>query len=396
MKALRILSVLLLVSWLAQAFAGDRNEARHARWKTLDGKRPLVIGHRGASGYLPEHTLAAYELAIEQGADFVEPDLVSTKDGHLIARHEPMLDPTTDVASRPEFAHKKTTKRLDGIPTTAFFAGDFTLAEIKQLRAIQPRADRPQQFNGRFEIPTLEEIIALVRRESHYRGREIGIYPETKHPTFHFALGLPLEEKLLDVLQKHHLTAKHDPVIIQSSETANLQYLRTRTKVRLVQLIDAGDVALDGTLTYAPPFDKPYNHAIVGEPRGFGDLVKPQSLADIAKYADGIGPWKCYIVSVRGVDSNGDGKADDVNDDGAVNDADKRTTPPTNLVGLAHSLGLFVHTWTFRNEPGTLASDYHGDPRNEYLQFYRLGVDGVFSEFPDTAIEARRAAARQR
>jgi glycerophosphoryl diester phosphodiesterase len=393
MKMLSILAISLLLG--APAFATAEDDGRHGRerWNTLDGKRPLVIAHRGASGYLPEHTLASYELAIAQGADFIEPDLVSTKDGHLIARHEPVLDGTTDVASRPEFAHKKTTKLLDGIPTTAFFASDFTLAEIKRLRAIQSHADRPQQFNGRFEIPTLKEIIALVQRESRSRGRKIGIYPETKHPTFHFALGLPLEEALLEILAKHGLTGKHDPVIIQSFETANLQYLRKRTKVRLVQLMDGDDVALDGTLTYAPPLDKPYNFAIVGDPRGFGDLVRPQSLAEIAKYADGIGPWKRYVVSVRGTDANGDGRADDVNGDGAVNDADKRTTPPTNLVHLAHSLGLFVHTWTFRNELGTLAADYGGDPRKEYLQFYRLGVDGVFSEFPDTAIEARRAGA---
>jgi len=398
MKLLGILAVTMAAVLAAPAFANDKNDDRHGhvRWNTLDGKRPLVIGHRGASGYLPEHTLAAYELAIEQGADFVEPDLVSTKDGHLIARHEPVLDATTDVASRPEFAHKKSTKLLDGISTTAFFASDFTLAEIKQLRAIQPRADRPQEFNGQFEIPTLKEVIALVRRESRYRGREVGIYPETKHPTFHFVLGLPLEERLLDILEKHGLTDKHDPVIIQSFETANLKYLRTRTKVRLVQLIDADDVALDGTLTYAPPFDKPYNHAVIGDPRGFGDLVKPQNLAEIAKYADGIGPWKRYIVSVRGADSNGDGRADDVNGDGAVNDADKRTTPPTNLIRLAHQAGLLVHTWTFRNEAGMLAADYGGDPRKEYIQFFGLGVDGVFSDFPDTAIEARRAAAKAR
>ena len=156
MKMLSILAISLLLG--APTFATAKDDGRHGRerWNTLDGKRPLVIGHRGASGYLPQHTLASYELAIAQGADFIEPDLVSTKDGHLIARHEPVLDGTTDVASRPEFAHKKTTKLLDGIPTTAFFASDFTLAEIKQLRAIQPHADRPQQFNGQFEIPTLK------------------------------------------------------------------------------------------------------------------------------------------------------------------------------------------------------------------------------------------------
>lgn len=363
------------------------------RWRTLDGRAPLVIGHRGASGYLPEHTLESYRRAIRLGADFVEPDLVSTKDGVLIARHEPLLDGTTDVANRTEFASRKTTKLLDGIATPGFYASDFTLAEIKRLRAIQPSSARPQQFNGQFEIPTLEEILELVRRESFIQGRQVGIYPETKHPTFHAALGLPLEDKLLDTLALYGLTEAWSPVIIQSFETANLQYLRKKTRVRLVQLIDADDVSLDGSLTFAAPYDKPYNYAVVGDPRGFADLVKPQSLADIAKYADGIGPWKRYIVSVRGTDANGDGRADDVNNDGAVNDADRQTTPPSALIQLAHEAGLFVHAYTFRNERPTLAAPYAGNPVNEYVQYFTLGVDGVFSDFPDTAIAGRDVAA---
>ena len=362
------------------------------RWKTLNGQRPLVIGHRGASGYLPEHTLQAYRRAVQMGADFIEPDLVATKDGHLIARHEPILDGTTDVASRPEFASKKTTKLLDGDRVTAFFASDFTLEEIKRLRAIQPRADRPASFNGQFEIPTLEEVIELARRETYIQGRQIGIYPETKHPTFHYALGLPLEYKLLQVLERYGLTGPDAPVIIQSFETANLQYLRTRTSVRLVQLIDADDVALDGKLTYAAPYDKPYNYAVTGDARGFADLVRPANLAEIAKYADGIGPWKRYIVSVRGTDANGDGRADDVNSDGRVDERDKTAMTPTNLVQLAHEAGLFVHPYTFRNEAGTLSGSYAGNPINEYIQFFQLGVDGVFSDFPDTAVAARTAA----
>jgi glycerophosphoryl diester phosphodiesterase len=358
-------------------------------WRTLAGKRPLVIGHRGASGYLPEHTLASYQRAIELGADFVEPDLVSTSDGHLVARHEPVLDATTDVGSRAQFQDRKTTRLLDGVMTPGFYASDFTLAEIKQLRAVQPRADRPQEFNGRYEIPTLVEIIELVKSESSKRGRTIGIYPETKHPTFHYALGLPLEDKLLEVLAAHGWKDRSAPVFIQSFETANLVYLRSRSQLPLVQLIDADDVALDGTITYAPPYDKPYNFAVLGDPRGFADLVKPQGLADIARYADGIGPWKRYIVSVTGTDANGDGKADDVNGDGAVNDADKKSLAPRTLIEQAHQAGLVVHPFTFRNEAGTLASDYMGDAKNEYRQFFELGVDGVFADFPDTAIAAR-------
>ncbi|MES1204998.1 MAG: glycerophosphodiester phosphodiesterase [Pseudomonadota bacterium] len=365
------------------------------KWNTLDGRAPIVIGHRGTAGRRPEHTLESYRFAIELGADFVEPDLVVTKDGHLIARHEPLLDATTDVAKHPEFAAHRRTRLLDGVVTTGFFTCDFTLAEIKQLRAVQPRADRSHEYDGLFAIPTLDEIIDLVKRESARRGRTVGIYPETKHPSFHFALGLPLEERLLDVLSRHGLNHEGAPVFIQSFETANLMYLHGRTKIPLVQLIDADDVALDGSLTYAPPFDKPFNFAVLGDPRGFADLVKPQGLADIAKYAQGIGPWKRYIVSVRGTDANGDGKADDINGDGVVTTADRVTLPPTNLVQLAHRAGLLVHPYTFRDEDGELAADYGGDPRDEYVQFFKLGVDGVFSDFADTAVAGRREAANQ-
>lgn len=360
------------------------------RWDTLCGSEPIVIAHRGASGYLPEHTLEAYQLAVEMGADYIEPDLepdlVSTKDGHLIARHEPNLTSTTDVATRLEFANRKTTKLIDGAAETGWFASDFTLEEIKQLRAIQPRAFRAQQYNGLFEVPTLKEIITLAKRESERHGRAIGIYPETKHPTYHFALGLPLEDKLLEALDEAGWNDRKAPVFIQSFETANLKYLRTKTKVRLVQLIDADDVGLNGQLTYAPPFDKPYNHAVTGDKRGFADLVTPQGLAEIAKYADGIGPWKRYIVSVRGTDANNDGKADD---------ADKKLTQATELVKNAHNAGLLVHPYTFRSESRFLSADYGGDPKKEYIQFYKLGVDGVFSDFPDTAIAARREARKQ-
>ncbi len=363
------------------------------QWKTLNGQRPLVIGHRGASGYLPEHTIVSYRRAIEQGADFVEPDLVMTKDGVLIARHEPLLDGTTDVTSRNEFASKKSTKMLDGVETTGFYASDFTLQEIRQLRTIQPNGARPKDFDGFYLIPTLDEIITLVRHESQSRGRMIGIYPETKHPTFHYALGLPLEEELLRTLARNGWTEQYSPVIIQSFESANLRYLRTRTRVRLVQLIDANDVNLDGTLDFTAPYDKPYNNAVTGDPRRFPDLVQPTGLAEVKEYADGIGPWKRYIVSVRGADVNGDGNADDVNQDGLVNDTDKAAVPPTALIEAAHRAGLFVHAYTFRNETRTLAADYHGDPANEYVQYFLLGVDGVFSDFPDTAIMGRQRAA---
>lgn len=370
---------------------GQPNPPPGATWKTLNGKAPLVTGHRGASGYLPEHTLESYALAIDQGADYIEPDLVSTKDGILIARHEPDISATTDVASKPEFANRKTTKMLDGVAVEGFFAGDFTLAEIKQLRAVQPRAYRPQEHNGKYEIPTFDEIIQLAKDKSAEKGRVIGIYPETKHPTYHTDLGLPLEDKLLETLEKAGLTGADAKVIIQSFEVSNLQYLHTKTTLPLVQLVDADGVALDGKITLAPPYDKPYDFAQKNDPRTFPDLLTDEGLSFVAGYASGISPWKRYIVSTTGVDADKDGNADDVNADGVVNEADRTAVAAGNFIARAHAKGLFVHTWTFRSEAIFLASDYAADPTNEYEVFYNLGIDGVFSDFPDVAVKARDA-----
>jgi glycerophosphoryl diester phosphodiesterase len=338
---------------------------------------PLVIGHRGASGYLPEHTLQSYALAIKLGADYVEPDLVATKDGHLIARHEPNITNTTDVRSHPEFANRERTAVVDGVEESGFFASDFTLAEIKTLRALQTFPERPQQFNGRFEIPTLEEVIALVKRQSRKRDRRIGIYPETKHPTYHEDLGLPLEGRLVAALRRADWNSKRAPVFIQSFEQSNLKQLNRMTRVRLVQLVDANDVNADGTLNYTPPFDRPYDWTASGDPellaRTFGFFATDDGLEEISSYADGIGPWKRYIVSTAGVGS----------------DAQRTLLPPTDLIERAHEHGLLVHTWTFRNEQSRLVSDYAGNPVNEYLQFYELGIDGVFSDFPNTAFASR-------
>jgi glycerophosphoryl diester phosphodiesterase len=358
-----------------------------------DESSPLVIGHRGASGYLPEHTLQSYALAIKLGADYVEPDLVATQDGHLIARHEPNITLTTDVRSHPEFADRERTAVVDGAEETGFFASDFTLAEIKTLRAVQAFAERPQQFNGRFEIPTLDEVIALVKRESRKRRRTIGIYPETKHPTYHRDLGLPLEGKLVAGRRRAGGNGRRAPVFIQSFEQSNLKRLNRMTRVRLVQLVDAFDVDLNGSLVYEPPLDRPYDWTVSGDPelesRTFAFFATDEGLEEIRSYADGIGPWKRYIVSSAGVDANGDGQPDDVNGDGLVNEADRHALPATDLVQRAHDNGLLIHTWTFRNEQRRLLSDYAGNPVNEYLQFYRLGIDGVFSDFPDTAFASR-------
>lgn len=354
----------------------DRDDRR-------DDARPIVIGHRGASGYLPEHTLESYALAIELGADYIEPDLVSTKDGHLIARHEPMLGGTTDVAAK--FPGREKTRMLDGFPVTDFFAVDFTLAEIKTLRAKQPVADRPQQFNGKFEIPTFDEVIELAKRKSKEKGRTIGIYPETKHPTFHRDLKLTLEPRLLKALDEAGWNHRKAPVIIQSFEQSNLKWLRQRTKVRLVQLVDANDVKPDGTLDFTAPFDRPYDWTASGKPellaRTFEYFTTEAGLKEVKTYADGIGPWKVYIV--RGT------MLDDANGDGKINESDRRLLPPTDLVRRAHRHGLLVHPYTFRNEQIRLAFDYKGNPVNEYLQFYKLKVDGMFSDFPDTAFASR-------
>ena len=357
--------------------------------------RPLVIGHRGAAGYLPEHTLESYALAIELGADYIEPDLVATKDGHLIARHEPNITATTNVKDLLHFAGRKRTRMVDGVNEEGFFASDFTLAEIRTLRAVQAAGERDQGFNGRFAIPTLDEVIHLAKRKSAEEGRTIGIYPETKHPTYHQALGLALEDRLLAVLQRHGWNHRSAPVFIQSFEQANLKYLRTKTSVRLVQLIDADDVAPNGAITYAAPFDRPYDWAVAGRAGTFGDLLTPAGLAEVRTYADGIGPWKPYLISAACIKIEA-GKCIDNNGDGTVNEADRKLLPPTDVVANAHAQGLLVHPFTFRNEQRRLASDYRGNPVNEYLTFYEHGVDGLFTDFADSAVVARSLWALKR
>lgn len=379
----RVLIRTALAAATAAAMVSAGSHTSYAR----EDRQPLVIGHRGASAYLPEHTLEAYQLAISQGADYIEPDLVSTRDGVLIARHEVNITETTNVADHPEFAGRHTTKTIDGNVETAWFADDFTLAEMRTLRARQRLAFRPQYFNGLYGIPTFDEVVALAKRARTETGRVIGVYPETKHPTYHQGVGLALEGRLLSVLARHGWDRARAPVFIQSFEVSNLRALNTMTPVRLVQLIDANDVRLDGSIDsdgYGP-----YDLKISGDSRTYADLVTPAGLAEIATYADGVGPWKRYIVGAAGVDADHDGMADDVNGDGAVNDADRTAVAPTELVEDAHAVGLFVHTWTFRNETRYLVSDYGDNPVEEYLQFYCLGLDGLFSDFPDTAVTSR-------
>ncbi len=365
----------LIVLTLAACGGGDDAPA----FATLDGKAPLVIGHRGSPGALPEHTIEGYRLAIEQGANFIEPDLVMTKDGVLIARHEPVLDGTTDVASRFP-ASRKTTRMLDGVSTTAYFANDFTLAEIKTLRAVQASATRPQQFNGQYSIPTLDEVIALARSESTRLGRTIGIYPELKHSTFTASLfgANVFEDKLVSQLHAAYGNQASAPVFIQSFEVSNLQYLRTRTTMKLIQLIDADDVNADGSMSLVAPYRQPYDFVVKGDSRLFSDLLTSSGLDFVKTYADGVGPWKPYLVRTvaDNVDRNGDGRI-------TIND--RRVDGSTGVVELAHRKGLMVHTWTFRND----ASGYgFSDPKAEMQYYMKLGVDGVFTDFPATGTAA--------
>ena len=326
---------------------------------------PLVIAHRGASGYRPEHTLEAYGLAIRLGADYIEPDLVSTRDGVLVARHENEISGTTDVAARPEFATRRATKAIDGVAVTGWFTEDFTLRELKTLRAVERLpAVRTQNtaFNGQFSIPTFQEVIDLAQSESRRLHRRIGVYPETKHPSYFASIGLSLEEPLVRTLNRNGLSAKHDAVIIQSFETANLRKLNRMTDVKLAQLADATG--------------RPYDFTVAGDPRTYADLVTPAGLKEISTYADGLGANKNLLIP---------------------RDASGRLLAPTTVVRDAHAAGLVVHAWTFRAENQFLPADFRigtdpterGDITAEYEAFLKLGVDGVFSDHPDTAVAAR-------
>jgi glycerophosphoryl diester phosphodiesterase len=358
---------ILLVLGVAASSSADRDRDKTERGASKRST-PLVIAHRGASGYRPEHTLAAYELGARLGADYVEPDLVSTKDGVLVARHENEISGTTDVASRPEFADRRTTKVIDGVPFTGWFTEDFTLAELKALRAkerIPALRPRNTRFDGFYEVPTLQEVIDLTKRLSKELDREIGIYPETKHPSYFRSIGLPLEEPLVRTLRRNGLNRKGSRVFVQSFEVGNLQALDRELKVPLVQLLGG------------KPF-KPYDFVVSGDPRTYADMATPAGLRDISRYADGVGPSKDYIVPR----------------DGAQN-----SLPPTSFVDDAHEAGLLVHPYTFRNENSFLPRELqssadpaaHGDARSEYRQFFELGVDGLFSDHPDTAVRSRGA-----
>ena len=375
---IKTLAIVLSAAFLQACGGSDDSPS----FKTLTGAEPLVIAHRGASGILPEHTLEAYKAAIEQGADFIEPDLVLTQDGVMIDRHEPMLDGTTDVASKFP-ASRMRTRDVDGVPTTAYFASDFTLAEIKTLRAVQPRANRPQAYNGLYEIPTLDEVIALAKAEGTKRGKSVGIYPEIKHSTYHATTvgfgARVFEDKLVATLHAAYGNVASVPVFIQSFEVSNLQYLNTQTNIRLVQLIDADDVKDDGSMSLVAPYHKPYDFVVSNDSRSFADLLTSSGLDFIKTYADAVGPWKPYLVKTvnDGVERTGDATL-------TIND--RRVDGSTGVIEMAHRKGLLVHTWTFRDD----ASGYgFKDPQAEMQYYMSLGIDGVFTDFTATGVAAR-------
>lgn len=348
---------------------GQSGAVRHA---------PIVIGHRGASGYVPEHTLTSYFVAIQDGADYVEPDLVMTKDRVLVARHENEIGGTTDVAAHPEFASRHATKVIDGTSVTGWFTEDFTLAELKTLRARERIPDiRPgnTRFDGQFEIPTFEEILALVHGVEEQRDtaarqlglaapQRIGVYPETKHPSYFAGLGLAMEELLVSTLRRHGYTGRHGLAYIQSFEVANLKALSRMTQLPLVQLIEASGA--------------PYDFVAKRDPRTYADMITPAGLAEIATYAQAIGPNKLLIIPRT---------------------LDLKIGAPTALVANAHAQGLLVHAWTFRAENAFLPASLFrglaptalGNLEAELLAYLQTGMDGFFTDQADLGAHARAA-----
>ena len=323
-------------------------------------KRPIVIAHRGASGLRPEHTPTAYRLAIDQGADFIEPDLCLTKDGVMVVRHENEIGGTTDVAAHPEFAARKATKTIDGEAIEGWFTEDFTLAELKTLRARErlPKL-RPEsaKFDGTDAIATFDEVVALAKSETKRVGRVIGVYPEMKHPGYFASIGMPFEARLAASLKTHGLDSKSAPVFVQCFEVAPLKTIRALTKAPLIQLVSAK----------GGPADR--------EGVAYADMVSAEGLKTIATYADGVGPEWVMVVPIV---------------DGGLG-------APTPLVAEAHKAGIAVHPWTVRAENYFLPPKLrigtdptaHGDVDAVYRALFAAGVDGLFSDFPGLEAKVR-------
>lgn len=353
------------------AAPADASPRRPDRRPHGQHEQPLVVAHRGASGYRPEHTLPAYELAAAMGADYIEPDLVMTKDKVLVDRHEPEIGGTTNVAAHPEFANRRTTKTLDGARVTGWFTEDFTLAELKTLRATE-RLPKDRQHNtlydGRYEVPTFEEVLALREKLSKKYGREIGIIPEIKHSTYFHAAGLDPEAAFLPLVTRFGLNRADAPLWLQSFELTNLRTIRA-----------AGYAANSTFLSWtgSGEFDGPYDRIAMGDTRHYSAYTTPAELKKIATFADGIGPEKFFIIPKK---------------------ADGTLGAPTSLVADAHRAGLTVVPWTFRNENQFMAKDFqtsanpddYGRAIDEVVTYLRTGIDGFFTDNPDTGVEARR------
>ncbi|UFX47354.1 glycerophosphodiester phosphodiesterase [Bradyrhizobium sp. 41S5] len=417
---------------------------------TVDGKQPLVIGHRGVPGLVPEETEASYELAADLGTDALEEDLHLTKDCVLVARHNPWLGDNTNVAevakTNAEVAKRKRT--APGVPakvkwpqtptsgpaeyltdlidpadpksvlkalivdgddhTNDWSITDFTMDELKTWIAgttYDAANERPKLFNGKFPVISFQDIIDIAKAKGKATGRSIAVYPETKNPTWNNAQAIangcgapgshPLEDALIKIIRDNGLNAKDAPIIVQSFEPGSLKYMRSHgLETRQVQLIDGNgvDFKTGKVLLNNIANSRPYDWTVAGDSRTFDAMLTPEGLAEIKTYADGIGPWKAYIVPYKispWKDSNADGKPY------KGSTADASTQDATSVIADAHKRGLFVHVFTFRNEKKYLAADYRGDPSLEYLKFFRLGVDGVFTDFTHTGVAARAAYLRE-
>jgi glycerophosphoryl diester phosphodiesterase len=453
-RSKRITRQAIAISFLAVSLSGQSGVALAANspkpFLTLDGKAPLVIGHRGLPGLVPEETLPSYDMAAAMGTDAFEEDLHLTKDCVLVARHNPWLSDNTNIAevakTNPEVAARKRTRPgvmvkvawpqtpesgpseyltdltdpkdsksvlksliVDGEDhTNDWSITDFTLAELKQWlggTTYDAAPQRPSEFNGKFPVLSFQEIIDLAKLKGQQYGRVIAVYPESKNPTWNDEQAIangcgapgshPLEDAMINIIEKNGLNSKDAPIFVQSFEPGSLKYMRTHgLQTKLVQLIDGYDVDFKtGKVVYNEITDsRPYDWTVAGDPRWFDAMLTPAGLKEIKTYADGIGPWKAQIVPLKvspWKDKTADGKAYT----GSTPEAATQT--PTDLIADAHKAGLFVHVFTFRNESKYLAADYKGDPQNEFLKFFGLGVDGVFTDFSNTGVAARTAYLRE-
>ena len=430
------MTLLALVASLAACGGSDDP----APFQTLDGAAPLVIGHRGLPGLYPEETAPSYNGAADAGADSLEEDLHLTKDCVLVARHNPWLSDNTNIttvaATNATVAARKRTVPGVLVPVTyslATYGGpaqylsdrtdpadqksvlkslivdgedhtgdwsitDFTVAELKQWfggTTYDAANERPSDLNGKYPILTMQEIIDIAKAKSASSGRTITVYPEAKNPYWNNQQAIangcgtgthPFEDAIVKLINDNNLNSKTAPILVQSFDPASLKYMRSiGLNTRLVQLVDGNDVDYaTGAMIYKTDDvynfvdGRPYSWTLAGDGRFFGDMLTPAGLAEIKTYADGIGPWKPQVMSLTVVPAKATNSLADVN-----------TIKPTSLIADAHKAGLFVHSYTFRNEKKYLAGIYKGDPTAEYLAFFRAGIDGVFTDFANTGVAAR-------